>query len=397
MTTFTWRRSGLLAAGLLAVASLALSGCASDSGESGSGSDGPIKIAASMPLTGDSAAYGVGTENGIDLAIDEINKAGGIGGRKLELTKFDDKCDPAAAATAANDIISNSSFVAVIGNVCSSAMLAQLPIFKRVNLPILAASTSSPQLAAAHDPNFSRIVPSDSVQGAATIKLAIKVLGLKRVAILYPSDDYGQSLNQVATDAIKAYGGKLTTAQTYVTGSTNDFSAQLSNIAASNPDALFLAGYYADMGTAVNQSVRAFNGKKISLVANAQDQQPDFVKLAGDAGNGTYFTNVYDPGNTSAANQKFVKAYKARYGKVPGIQEDMGYDNVYVLKAALEKTKGSEKGLAAAIRATTYDGAVGTISFDENGDNVGGSMVALRLEDGEFTFSADLTKKLNAK
>lgn len=361
-----------------------------------SAADDAVHIASTAPLTGSAAAYGIETMNGVHLAVEEINAAGGIGGKQIKLSEYDDQCDPTPAATAANQIISDKEIVAVVGNVCSSATLAQIPIFGRVGLPVLAATTSSPALSAKGYENFARIIPNDDIQGAASMNLGTKVLGYKRIAVLYPSDDYGQALLAIAKNAAAASGAEIVAAETYVTGSTNDFSSVLANIAAANPDALYLAGYYADMGAAVSQSVRAFGDKHIALLANAQTQVPEYVSLAGAAAEGTWVTNVYDINNPSKENKAFVAAYTKKFSAEPGVQAAAGYDNIYVLKHAIEDNKGSTENLMPVIRATRHEGAMGTISFDKNGDNVGGSLVVLRLTGGKWVFDEASTKKLTA-
>ena len=356
--------------------------------------DETINIASTAPLTGSAAAYGIETMNGVRLAVEEINAAGGIDGKQIKLIEYDDQCDPTPAATTANQIISDKSIVAVVGNVCSSATLAQMPILGRVGMPVIAATASSPALSAKGYENFARIIPNDDIQGAASIDLGTKVLGYKRLAVLYPSDDYGQALLEIAKREAAASGAEIVAAETYVTGSTNDFSSVLANIAAADPDALFLAGYYADMGAAVSQSIRAFGGKDIALLANAQTQVPEYVALAGKAAEGTWVTNVYDVNNPSPGNQAFVKAYTEKFDAEPGVQAAAGYDNIYVLKQAIEDNDGSTENLMSAIRASEHAGAMGTISFNENGDNTGGSLVVLQLKDGEWAFDEDATKKL---
>jgi branched-chain amino acid transport system substrate-binding protein len=356
-----------------------------------------VHIASTAPLTGSAAAYGIETMNGVHLAVEEINSAGGIGGKPIKLSEYDDQCDPTPAATAANQIISDKAIVAVVGNVCSSATLAQIPIFRRVGMPVLAATTSSPALSAKGYENFARIIPNDDIQGAASINLGTKVLGNKRIAVLYPSDDYGQALLTIAKNAAAASGADIVAAETYVTGSTNDFSSVLANIAAANPDALFLAGYYADMGAAVSQSVRAFGDKHIALLANAQTEVPEYVSLAGAAAEGTWVTNVYDINNPSKENKAFVEAYTKKFNAEPGVQAAAGYDNIYVLKHAIEDNKGSTENLMPVIRATKHEGAMGTIRFDKNGDNVGGALVVLRLTAGKWVFDDESTKKLTAR
>lgn len=384
-----------IAVATVALGGIALTGCAASTPTGDA--DGEIHLAVSAPLTGDSAAYGIETLNGIRLAVDEINADGGIHGRQVKLSEFDDRCDPAVAATAASTIISDPSIVAVIGNVCSSATQAQLPIFERSSLPVFAATTSSPQLSKSGYEGFARVIPNDDVQGRMTVELGASVLGYTRIAVLYPSDDYGQSLYAVAQQAAAETGAEIVAAETYVTGSTSDFSSVLANIAAADPQALYLAGYYGDMGAAVSQSPRVFGDRDIALLANAQTQVAEYVELAGAAGEGTWVTNIYDVTDTSDANQSFVSAYTEAYDVEPGLQAAAGYDNVYVLAKAIEDAGGSTDDLAAAIRATEYDGAIGHIAFDENGDNVGGAAVVLQLRDGAWQFAADETQKLSAQ
>lgn len=388
LQTAIWRTKSVLAVSTFALGALA--------GASAFAAD-TIHIASTSPLTGSAAAYGIETMNGVRLAVEEINAAGGVNGKQIELTEFDDQCDPTPAATAANQIISDTSIVAVVGNVCSSATLAQMPIFGRVKMPVLAATPSNPTLSTKGFENFARIIPNDDIQGAASIELGTRVLGTKRIAVLYPSDDYGQALLAIAKRAAEATGGEIVAAETYITGSTNDFSSVLANIAAAKPDALFLAGYYADMGAAVSQSVRAFGDAKIALLANAQTQVADYVKLAGPAAEGTWVTNVYDINNPSKENQAFVAAYSKKFSADPGVQAAAGYDNIYVLKRAIEENKGSTDNLMTAIRAAKHEGAMGSIGFDKNGDNVGGALVVLRLTGGKWVFDDASTEKLNTK
>jgi branched-chain amino acid transport system substrate-binding protein len=388
MSRFT-RRSA--AAGALAAAfGLTLSACASSADDSTT----MLKIAIEAPLSGDSAQYGTETIQGIDLAVKQINAAGGIDGKKITVTKVDDKCEATQAATAANKIISDTSIKAVIGNVCSAATLAAMPIYERAKMPVIAASASSPELAKHGYKQFNRVIPSDDYQASEVVRTAVRGLGKKNLAILYPSDDYGQSIANISVASAKKLGARVVASQTYVTGQTKDFSALLANIAKAKPDVLILGGYYADMGAAVKQSARSFGGQDITLLGGGQIQQPDYVKLSGATGEGTLVSALYNPSNTSGQNQSFVKAYKAEFGEDPGTQAALGHANVYVLKAAIEENKGSTQNLSAAVRKVTYDGPLGTISFDKSGDNTGSGSVVAVLKSGSWALDQDLTDKL---
>lgn len=379
-------RSGALVA--VAVSALALTGCA----DTASGSSGTLRIAMATPLTGSAASYGLGVQQGIELAVQQINDAGGIDGATVELNAYDDKCDPTSAATAANTIVSDTSYVAVVGSVCSSALLAGLPIYERAGLPVFASSASSPAVAEEGYEGFARITPADNQAINDNVRFIIEGLGYTELGLLYPSDDYGQSLVQVVEEAAAEYGAELVASETYVTGQTNDYSAVLSNIAATDPDVLILGGYYADMGTAVSQASRSF-GEAIPMVGSAQTQTQDFVELAGAAGEGTWITTTYDASNPSEANQSFVAAFEEEFGETPGTQAALGFDNIMALAAAIEQ--GGLEDLAVSIRAVDYEGVTGPVVFDEQGDNIGGTVTVMQLRDGAWVLDADLTASLD--
>lgn len=376
----------------IAAAALTLSACGSDSGSNG-GDDAPVNLAFVAPFTGDASSYGVELKKGIDLAVKVINENGGIDGRDVKVTEFDDKCDPTAAATAANTVVSGD-FTAVVGSVCSGGVQAGLPIYKRVDMPIVGALTSSPALAEENYDGFTRIIPSDDLLVSDAVRLTVDVLGYENLGLLYPSDDYGQSLRKVVEDSVKTYGGKIAASETYVVGQTNDYSAVLSNIASSGADVFFMGGYYSDMGTAVNQSRRAFGGKDLGLVSTSNVQVPEFISLAGAAGEGTAIATLYDVSDPREVNQNFVKAFKDEFGTEPGMQAAVGWDNIHIIKAAIEKDGGSTENLAKTLRGITFEGVTGVIEFDDRGDNVAGVRNVLRLTDGVWVRDNEASDKM---
>lgn len=377
-------------AGITALA-VTLAGC----GGSGGDSDDPIKLAFVAPFTGDASSYGVELKKGIDLAVKLINADGGIDGRPLEVQEFDDKCDPTAAATAANTVISGG-FTAVIGSVCSIAVQAALPIYKRVDMPIVGALTSSPALAEENYDGFTRIIASDDLLVADAVRLATEVLGHSKLGVLYPSDDYGQSLANVVKNSVEDFGAEIAALETYVPGQTNDYSAVLSNIASSDADVFFMGGYYADMGTAVNQSRRAFGGKKLPLVSTSNVQVPEYIELAGSAGDGTTVATLYDVSDPREINQDFVEAFEEEFGAEPGMQAAVGWDNVHIIKAAIEADGGNTDPveLAQTLRSNEYEGVIGEIEFDDRGDNIAGFRNVLRLEDGAWVRDEEASAKM---
>lgn len=383
------RRAAAGCASALLVGS-ALAGCASDSD-----GDGPIKLALVGPLTGDAASYGLEVQNGINLAVDQINEDGGIDGREIEIDTFDDKCSPTDGATAANSVV-GGDYVAVVGQVCSVAVASSIPIYKRHDIPIVAAAASSPSLADLGYEGFNRVIPADDLAVSNALTFATGVMDYKRVGVLYSSDDYGQSLAEVVKSAVGEQGAEAVAMETYTSGQTNDYSPMLANIAKADPDVFFLGGYDADMGAAVKQSARVFGDQEIPIVSNNNVQTANFLELAGDAGEGTTLATVYAPENTFPGNEEFVTAYQeANDGNMPGTQAAMGYQSIQVLAAAIEANDGKTDDLFDALRDTSLSGIIGDIAFNENGDNVAASVAVVRAEGGEWVYEADLTDQLS--
>lgn len=395
-------RRVMLSAAILASAGIALAGCSSSAGSppagsstGGSVSGGTITIAASYPLTGDSAQYGIGTQQGLKLAVDEVNSSGGIAGKQLVLKEFDDKCDATEGAQVGNRIVSDHSIQVVVGQVCSGATNAEMPVISAAGLPDIAATASNPSLTQNGWKNFSRIIPNDTVQ-SILLNQAAKGLGYKNIAIVYSNDDYGQQISKALKDNASKYGLNFVDEESYTPKQTSDFTPILTNVLAKHPDAVILGGYYDEMGTLVSQSPRVFGSTKIPFMGGAQEQQDGFLKLGGPASEGTMVVNLYDVTSTSPANKSFVTNFKAKYNEEPGYQAAYGYDNIYFLKKAIESNGGSLDNLSAVIRKTTYDGATGHIALDSNGDDTASSGVILTVTGGKFVFSSDLTAKLNA-
>lgn len=377
-----------------ATAALLVGACSQNASPAAAGT---LEVGVMAPLSGDSALYGVDAVRGIDLAVKEINAAGGAGGKQISLTKVDTACEATQASTAANKLVGDNSVKVVIGNVCSGATAAAMPILERAGIPVIAAATSLPSLSQQGLKQFNRVIATDDLQTKEFVRTALVGLNSKRPAILYPSDDYGQSIAAISKKTAQDLSVPLVAEETYVAGQTKDFSAVLANIAKANPDVLLLGGYYADMGTAVNQSPRSFGSQKITLLGLGQIQTADYVKLAGPAGEGTLVSTLYDPSNSTPENIKFVAAYKAAYKEAPGLLAALGYETPYVLKAAIDANGGSIDNLSPAIRKVTYSGPVGKVVIDQNGNNTAGTSVVVALKAGQWGLDQQLTSKLTQK
>jgi branched-chain amino acid transport system substrate-binding protein len=189
---------------------IALSGCSAATG--GGGSSNSLKFAVVGPFSGDNAAFGEAQVNGIQIAVDQINKGGGINGKSVAIEKFDDKCDPTEAASVASRIASDGNFEAVLGHLCSSSTLAALPVYQRAGLSVFSASSSNPKISKGGYGNFTRNISTDDVQGGQLIDFA-KKLDKKRIGIVYASDDYGQGLYDSAVKKAKESGAEIVAAE----------------------------------------------------------------------------------------------------------------------------------------------------------------------------------------
>jgi branched-chain amino acid transport system substrate-binding protein len=350
-----------------------------------------VTFAVVGPFTGDNAAYGSNLANGVELAVDEINAQGGAKGQKFVIKKFDDKCNPTEAANVASRIVSDSSIFAVIGHVCSSSTLAALPIYERAGLAVVSPSSTSPAVTKQGHANFSRTIPNDATQGAQLVEFAVKGMGKKRIALVYPSDDFGQGLHGTAQPQVAKAGGQLVGDMTYTPSTTKDFTPQLTRLAAAKPDVIVMLGYYNDMGTMVSQLDRVgLSG--VDLLGCAGIAQPQYATLAGKAGEGTVIISYYDPANPLSANQTFVKRFRDKFGGEPSEQAAYGYEVPFIYKLAIE-SGATKSDVAQAVRKATYEGPTGTTKFADTGDVVGKSGVVVVVKDGKLVLDPALTKQ----
>ncbi|WGF89747.1 ABC transporter substrate-binding protein [Marinivivus vitaminiproducens] len=363
---------------------------------SGMAAADPIKLAVIGPMTGDNAVYGVALQRGVELAVKQINAEGGVNGDEMVLDFLDTQCQATQAASAASRIASDPDVFAVIGDVCSSATLAALPIFYRAGLTEVSGSSTSPKITdVVQDSgytNFARVIPSDAQQAVQLVNLA-KVLNKKRVAILYASDDFGQQLFQYQQDAMPGSGLELVASETYTPAQTKNFTPQLTNIAGADPDVLLIDGYYNDAAAAVGQLSRVGLGD-LAIIASAGVDQGDYMTLGGDATEGSYVFSYYNASNPSEANQAWVNAFQEAYGEMPNEQASYGYEIPFIYKLAIEQG-ATKDDLAEIVRGVTFEGPTGTTRFDENGDVVGKAGVVMQVKDGAFVVDPELTKSLS--
>lgn len=344
-----------------------------------------IKIGLAAPLTGNAAAYGDNIKAGVELKLAEINGAGGINGKMLEIVDGDDLCDPKEAGTVGSKFASDEDIVAVVGHVCSSAHLAALPIYVRKGLPAISATATNVTIGKVGKGWSFRTCYTDDYQGQFLARYVSSVLGLKKVAVFYENNDYGIGLKNSFMEEAKKIGLEVVGEEGYMKDST-DFGPQLTKLLAAKPDGIFTCGYYQEGGLIANQArKKGFDG--VLFGADGIDNE-DYIKIGGDAANNTYVTVPFLASEAGPAAQEFEAAFKEKTGRDSDWMSANAYDALGIIAAAIEKAGADRKGIRDAMAAmnspeTGFKGITGITFFDEKGDCQKNAFVK-KVEGGKF-------------
>lgn len=335
-------------------------------------------------LTGTTATFGISTRNGIDLAIEEANQAGGVVGKKVRVIVEDDQGKPEEAQTVVTKLINKDRVVAVLGEVASSRSLAAAPVCQSNRIPMITPSSTNPKVTQIGDYIF-RVCFIDPFQGFVMAKFASQSLKFKNVAILRDiKNDYSVGLADVFVENFKKMGGRITTDQSYSEGDT-DFSAQLTSIRATGPEAIFVPGYYTEVGLIARQARKL--GLTIPLMGGDGWDSPKLWEIGGEALNDCYYSNHYSVDDPSPAIQKFVADYKKRFNQVPDAIAALGYDAARILFHAFQQAGGTDpaKVRDALSQVKDFPGVTGSITIDSNRNAVKPAVV-LRVKNGKLEF-----------
>lgn len=339
-----------------------------------------VRIGVFMSTTGSTANFGISSVNGIKMAADEINAAGGINGKQVELLVQDDRSDASEAATIVTKFVTQDQVHAVIGEVASSRSIAAAPIAQNAKIPMLTPSSTNPEVTKKGDFIF-RSCFIDPYQGAAIAQFAAKTLGAKTAAIMVDrKNDYSTGLEKVITETFTRFGGKMVATQSYQEGD-QDFNAQLTSLKGSNPEVIFVPGYYNDVGLIAKQA--RDKGITVPLIGGDGWDSEQLYKIGGTALNGSYFTNHYSPFDTDPKVQKFVNDYKQRYNSTPDALAATAYDAANIMFDAIKRSKSlSGPDIRDALAATNaFPGVTGTVTFNQNRDAVK-PIVMIEIKDG---------------
>ena len=330
-------------------------------------------------LTGSEATFGISTRNAIELAINEVNAAGGVKGKKIEIRVYDNQSKPEEAGNAATRLISQDHVKMILGEVASSNSLAMAPKAQEAQVPMISNASTNPKVTQIGDYIF-RVCFIDPFQGFVMAKFAHDNLKLTKVAVLRDlGSDYSQGLADVFERKFTEMGGKIVAGETYTKGST-DFRSQLTAIKRAAPDAIYIPGYYNDIGLIARQAREL--GITAKLMGGDGWDSEKLFELGGSAVEGSYFSNHYSPDDPNPRVQKFIAAYKAAYGSVPDSLAALGYDAAMVAVDAIKRAPSFDRAaIRDAIAATkNYHGVTGSITLD---DNRNGTKSAVVLEVGK--------------
>jgi branched-chain amino acid transport system substrate-binding protein len=351
------------------------------SGTTGSQGD-TIKIGEYGSLTGDTATFGLSTKEGIELAQEEANKAGGLLGKKIEVIVEDDRGKQEEAKTVVQKLIDKDKVVAVLGEVASTRSIAGGQVCQSKGIPMISPSSTNPQVTQIGDYIF-RVCFLDDFQGEVMARFAANTLKAKRVAIFYDKgNDYSVGLSKFFRQAFEKLGGQIVQEEAYIS-TDSDFSAQLTNIAAKKPDAIYVPGYYTQVGQIAQQGRRL--GITVPLLGGDGWDSPTLVEIGKEAINGSYFSNHYTIEDPDPRIQKFVTDYKARFNKVPDALAALAYDAAHILFDSIKKAGSTEpKAIRDAIAQTKdYKGVTGNITISPTRDAIK-SAVIVTVEDGKY-------------
>jgi branched-chain amino acid transport system substrate-binding protein len=366
---------------------MSFTACVDKSGNSGptpAGGD-VIKIGVYGDTSGATSSFGQSTRNGIELAFEEINAAGGVNGKKLEMVFADDQGTPEKAKTVIQKLISQDKVVAVLGEVASSNSLAAAPVAQEAKIPMITPSSTNPKVTEVGD-YISRVCFIDPFQGSVMAKFAANTLGAKTAAILGDnSSDYSKGLTQFFEQEFTKLGGRVITKQTYAQRD-QDFKAQLTQMRDQKPDVIYIPGYYGEVGIIAKQAREL--GMNQPLLGGDGWDSPELWKLGGAALNPAYISNHYSADNPAPEIQNFVKAYQAKFNVAPDSLAALAYDSAKVLADAIKRAGGTDSAkLKDAINSTKdFKGVTGTITLDSNRNAVK-SAVVLSLDPAGSKFA----------
>ena len=320
------------------------------------------------------------------MAVDEINAAGGVNGKQIEIVKYDNKSEPAEATTLATKLMTNDKVVSVIGPATSGSFKATIPVANQNKVPVVSGSATADDLLVQNGvlQEFAfRTCFSDSYQGTAMANFATQSLSAKTAVILKDtSSDYAKGLADNFAKQFTANGGTIVAEEGYVAGET-EFNPIVTRIKGQSFDVMYVPGYYNEVGLIIKQA--RDQGIDQPILGGDGFDSPGLLEKAGAAAlNQVYFTNHYSSLDQDPTVQDFIKAFKDKYGEEPNAFHALGYDTAYFVADAIKRaSEPTGEAIQQAMASTTdFSGVTGTFSIDPETHEPVKSAVVIGLKDG---------------
>ncbi len=383
------KMSSVLVAGILLAAMAA--GCGGGD-KKAADKGGEVIIGANYEMTGATAAYGTAALAGGQLAVDEINKAGGIHSKKIKIVIVDNKSEPAESGNAATKLISENKgrIIGCVGPATTGCTMAAEPVLSANKVTVVAPTATADAVTVTPDGKTRQFVFRacfiDPFQGAIMAKFAGTKLKVKTAAMYVDSSsDYSKGLAKAFKQNFEAAGGKITGEEFYL-AKDMDFKAGLTKLKAQNPEAIYVPGYYQEVGL-ISKQAREL-GLTCPLMGGDGWDSPQLISIAGAKNlNNTYYSSAYSSDDKDPSTQAFIKKFKEKYQKDPDFFSMMGYNSVLLLSNAFEQAGGTVDGVKIAeAMAKTKNLAVagGKLSFDQKHNPIVPALI-IELKEGKPT------------
>jgi branched-chain amino acid transport system substrate-binding protein len=335
----------------------------------------------SVPLTGSMAEFGRTWRKAQTLAVEEINAAGGIKGRKIELIYEDSQGDPKQTVAIAQKFVDDKRILACLGDIPTPAIMAASPVFQKARM-VQMSMGSHPDLTKAGEFIFANQMSQRQI-AASLATIGVNRLG-KTQAVLYRNTDWGKVVQTIYVDKVKELGGQVVLTDSYLE-TEKDFRSLLAKVRTAKPEVLALIAYYTDGALLVQQAKQA--GVESKIIVSEASYSPQFIKLGGDAVNGVLTQTLFFPESGRPDVQKFVAGYRAKHGEDPDFFASIGYDGVKIIAWATERGGFTREGIQQALAAGDGIPSVtfGAFKFNEIRRVGVGALAPIVVRDGKFT------------
>lgn len=391
------KRSGFAWMALSLTAALVLTACGGSQPNSGSKQSQPaagaggaapaqpaakkkVKLGLGAPLTGPAAEDGGMIRNGVTLALEHRKSDPKLKDYEIELVAEDDKSDPKEGAAIGNKFAGDNAIFGVIGHYNSSVTLAAAPILQKANITQISPASSSPKITGYSDFLF-RTQPTDRTGGENLVNWA-KDLGIKKVAVIYESTDYGKGLQHVYEEMWPQTGGQIVVTEAYLSGQTTDFSAIMTKVKSSGAEAILLGSLYNESALMAKQAKQL--GMNIQFFGTDSMYGPGLINLGKEAVEGFRVTSGMNPASTDSGFKKFFDDFKAKFGKDPNAFAGQAYDAASIFLDALASSGPDRAKVNAFVKGVKdFPGVTGKTTFVKG--DAAKNLYRFQVNGGKFT------------